>query len=88
MVDTGPPINDEYCSNQACTFMFDEMKARIASDLRAKAVADRVRDAAPELLAALEAICAEADRMAMTMRRRAIFDAGRAAIAKARGEVA
>jgi hypothetical protein len=41
--------------------------------------------AAPELLEALEAICAEAENMSMTMRRRAIFNAGRAAIARATG---
>lgn len=35
---------------------------------------------------ALEAICEEAGGMAMTMRRRAIFNAGLAALALARGE--
>lgn len=44
--------------------------------------------AAPELLEALQAICAEAENMSMTMRRRAIFNAGKSAIAKAKGEQA
>ena len=37
------------------------------------------------LLAALEAVLTEADTMAMTMRRRKIFDAARAAIAAVKG---
>lgn len=36
------------------------------------------------MLEALEAICAEADRMSMTMRRRKIFEAGKAAITLAK----
>ncbi len=39
-----------------------------------------------ELLEALEGICAEAEHMSMTMRRRAIFNAGKAALRKARGQ--
>jgi hypothetical protein len=45
----------------------------------------RLIAAAPDLLSALRAILAEADTMAMTMRRRAVFEAGCAAIAKAEG---
>lgn len=41
--------------------------------------------AAPEMFKALQAICAEAENMSMTMRRRALFNAGNAAISKALG---
>jgi hypothetical protein len=46
----------------------------------------RLIAAAPELYEALDAICAEAERMTFTMRRRKIFNAGIAALRKARGE--
>jgi hypothetical protein len=42
-------------------------------------------DTVTDLLEALEAICAEAENMSMTMRRRAIFNAGIAAISRAHG---
>lgn len=55
MVNSGSPIWEDYCPNTECTGARDEMFRQVREASKAKAKADQLRDAAPDLLEALRA---------------------------------
>jgi len=53
MVNCGAPLWEDYCPNDACTGHRDEFFRSIAENQKALQRRERVREAAPEMLAAL-----------------------------------
>lgn len=52
LVNSGPPIGEDFCPNKNCTWDRDKFWAGFAERARAAKARDRVRDAAPGLLEA------------------------------------
>lgn len=53
-VDTGPPIWEDYCPNEECTYDKDEFFAGFRVHMQKQRALNRVKDAGPDLLAALQ----------------------------------
>lgn len=54
MVNSGAPIWEDYCPNKDCTGHRDALIASIRERLAETVRQERIRDAAPDMLAALE----------------------------------
>jgi len=87
LVNSGPPIGEDYCPNESCTWDRDQFWAGFVERARAEKAKQKIRDAAPEMLSALKAV--EADAVGVGSGENAISDKSRsmveAAIAKAEG---
>lgn len=53
-IDTGPPIWEDYCPNKECTYDKDDFFAGLRAHMEEQKALNRVKEAGPDLLAALQ----------------------------------
>jgi hypothetical protein len=82
----GAPVGDDYCSNDDCRLLVEEIRRQISSAMEARRRDTKIRDAAPDLLEALEKLLAVAEMTTFADQFPQECENARAALSKARGE--
>lgn len=84
--NAGAPIGDDYCPNDDCRHRAEEIKRQISAATKAHRRDKQIRDAAPDLLEALEKLLAVAEMTTFSGQFPQECENARAALTKATGE--